>query len=522
VQASIKVDEGGLSKRDYIPLAIALFVDICLLLVSIGRPMNRFNGLIPKMRAAERGPVYQILSRFDDIHRDDNQEVLQKFEVFRHVVFDFHGDYYVAVPLDAPSDATDDKRKRLQQEAHLLGNLFASFEKEKIFSRVYNPMLTRRVIQKKLARQGSKFSQSQAFRIYRFRDGAWSEIILGAVMGAARDLPPKPKKLTQPTVLSEQRAEDVEVEYRPLEASPVDRVRTSEPEHSPLYHPLEPDVATIGDSEEQQQQEYIDPEKTKRQFGAYASHVMRPLDPTPNVQTAPSQRQPEERSDMRFDGSSFGDQEFGAQDQHFDPLNGAAEHSSTEPHPNNVLSMKAHLNPERGHGSVREGGQAADFALNDAYPLEEILAFHSDQASSDHDADFEQTRPVVSAPEEIALQPVAEPDLGENVNVRITERTADFTMPRSAAPSLPHELLNMAEHAQAEQSYSDPVHSEEPLPVMVEDDSDPIDQRADYLNDTQIGIDDRAHDMDYFDTTEIEDNATKIASRFARNGQASD
>jgi hypothetical protein len=47
-QAQIKVGEGGLSKRDYIPLAIALFVDLCLLLVSIGRPMNRLHGLIPR------------------------------------------------------------------------------------------------------------------------------------------------------------------------------------------------------------------------------------------------------------------------------------------------------------------------------------------------------------------------------------------------------------------------------------------------------------------------------------------
>ncbi len=49
----------GLSKRDYIPLAIAVFVDLCLLLVSIGRPMhNRLHTLVPKMQAAERGPVY--------------------------------------------------------------------------------------------------------------------------------------------------------------------------------------------------------------------------------------------------------------------------------------------------------------------------------------------------------------------------------------------------------------------------------------------------------------------------------
>jgi hypothetical protein len=182
--SSSGLSQGGLSQRDYIPLAIALFVDLCLLLVSIGRPMNRLNGLVPKMREAERGPIYQILSKFDDIHRDP--QIREKFEVFRHVVFDFHGDYYVAVPLDAPRNRNPDEVKNLQQEAHLLGNLFASFEKEKIFSRVYNPLLSSKTIQKKLWRQGSKFAASQAFRTYRFRDGAWSDIILGAVMGAAR------------------------------------------------------------------------------------------------------------------------------------------------------------------------------------------------------------------------------------------------------------------------------------------------------------------------------------------------
>src|SRR5262249_54482241 len=32
----------GLAKRDYVPLAVAIFVDLCLLLVSIGRPVNQF------------------------------------------------------------------------------------------------------------------------------------------------------------------------------------------------------------------------------------------------------------------------------------------------------------------------------------------------------------------------------------------------------------------------------------------------------------------------------------------------
>ena len=193
--ASVYAEPVGLSKRDYIPLAIAVFVDFCLLLVSIGRPINRLNGLVPVMREAERGPIIKILSRFNEIHRDP--EIRQNFEVFRHVVFDLHGVYYVAVPLDAPYRPTgrsaqasfgygSNDAQELQHEAHLLANLFTGFEQQKIFSRVYNPFLTTKAIQKKLWRQGSKFAGCQAFRVYRFRDGAWSEMILQAVMGAAK------------------------------------------------------------------------------------------------------------------------------------------------------------------------------------------------------------------------------------------------------------------------------------------------------------------------------------------------
>ena len=188
-------DQAGLSKRDYVPLAIAIFVDLCLLFVSMGKSRNRLQGLVPKMREAERGPVIQILSRFNEIHRD--AEIRENFEMFRHVVFDFHGDYYAAIPLNAPyrpNPANGRQRQgygvsdaqELLQEAHLLGNLFASFEKEKIFTRVHSPLLSTKTVQKRLRRQGSKFANSEAFRIYRFKDGAWSEIILGAVMGAAR------------------------------------------------------------------------------------------------------------------------------------------------------------------------------------------------------------------------------------------------------------------------------------------------------------------------------------------------
>ncbi|HEX2840594.1 hypothetical protein [Hyphomicrobium sp.] len=179
---AIAPGEGGLSKRDYVPLAVAVFVDICLLLVSIGRPAHGLSGLMPKMREAERGPVIEILSRFNDIHRDP--EVRESFELFRHVVFDVHGAYYVAVPLDAPPHVSLERREELRVEAQLLANLFTSFEKDKIFRRTWTPFAG--TVQKKLERQGSKFAGSEAFRVYKFRDGAWSEIILGAVMGAAR------------------------------------------------------------------------------------------------------------------------------------------------------------------------------------------------------------------------------------------------------------------------------------------------------------------------------------------------
>lgn len=180
---AINAEQAGLSKRDYVPLAVAVFVDLCLFLVSmVQQSAGRLDGLMPKMRAAERGPVIQILSRFNEIHRDN--EIRENFEIFRHVVFDMNGDYYVAVPLDAPPRLNPHEREALRVEAQLLANLFASFEKEKIFKRTMLP--TTASIQKRLKRQGSKFAGSEAFRVYRFADGAWSDIILGAVMGAAR------------------------------------------------------------------------------------------------------------------------------------------------------------------------------------------------------------------------------------------------------------------------------------------------------------------------------------------------
>jgi hypothetical protein len=199
----------GLSKRDYIPLGVAIFVDICLLLVSIGRPMNRFVATRQSMIEAERGPVFPILSRFSEIH--NHEEMRRTFDVFREVIFESGGTYYVAVPLNAPR--SHPQREQLRRDAQALANLCYALEGQGVLSRPWKiaPGL---VATRKLRRQGSKFiecyreSQSApvpraaralmsmfiadrsgderpAFRIYAFKSGAWPEMILGAVMGAA-------------------------------------------------------------------------------------------------------------------------------------------------------------------------------------------------------------------------------------------------------------------------------------------------------------------------------------------------
>ena len=199
----------GLSKRDYIPLGVAVFVDLCLLLVSIGRPMNRFVATRQSMIDAERGPVFPILSRFSEIH--NHEEMRRSFDVFREVIFESGGTYYVAVPLNAPRGHP--QREQLRRDAQALANLCYALEGQGVLTRPWKiaPGL---VARRKLRRQGSKFiecyrdnyvapipragralmamfmsdrkgEEAPAFRIYAFKNGAWPEMILGAVMGAA-------------------------------------------------------------------------------------------------------------------------------------------------------------------------------------------------------------------------------------------------------------------------------------------------------------------------------------------------
>jgi hypothetical protein len=182
---ALMTQEPGLGPRDYIPLFIAIFVDFCLLLVSINRPINRFHVLVQTVRDARDGPVGEILARFHETHLTG---LRREFEVFQHAVFDFLGDYYVAVPINAQ-----------RTEARYLANLFVGLEGKGIVDRVLLPPAF--VVQRKLKLQGSAFAQERAFRLYRFRTGAWSKLVLDAILGAGPRLPAERQQSAKPTEL---------------------------------------------------------------------------------------------------------------------------------------------------------------------------------------------------------------------------------------------------------------------------------------------------------------------------------
>ncbi|RMF06078.1 MAG: hypothetical protein D6773_04695, partial [Alphaproteobacteria bacterium] len=181
----------GLGSRDYIPLFVALFVDFCILLVSINRPINRFQMLVTLTKEAREGPIAVILERFHESHM---QGLSREFEIFQHVVFDFLGDYYVAVPLSAR-----------RNDARYLANLLVSLEGKGIIDRVMLPPAF--VVRRKLRNQGSDFADEKVFRLYRFRDGAWSKMVLDAILGAERSGEPAEERAAADPTPGERRQE---------------------------------------------------------------------------------------------------------------------------------------------------------------------------------------------------------------------------------------------------------------------------------------------------------------------------
>jgi hypothetical protein len=206
-------DQAGLSDRDYIPLMIAIFVDVCILLVSINRPFGPFFNLGQDLsRAKQRGPMQGVLETFYRVFQDQfhlpaghGPSPGDLIAPLQDVVFDYKGDYYAAVPLDfreenydlwakARTSAPSFESSRALERSRYLAAIFAVMEGEKLVRLLGVEKrrdgsvlhgLDEATVRAKLDKQGSMYAQADAFRIYRFGRGKWADLLMQTVGSAA-------------------------------------------------------------------------------------------------------------------------------------------------------------------------------------------------------------------------------------------------------------------------------------------------------------------------------------------------
>ncbi len=199
----------GLTDRDYIPLTIAIFVDLCILLVSVNRPFGPFFELSRSMEAARRGGMNDYLETFYKVFQDQfdparRPTAADVIAPIQDVVFDHKGMYYAAVPLDfreedykkwlerrtGPSAAQAifqaTSEKPLEESRYITG-VFATLEGSGFVDLVdaKDEGLDTPLIKQKLDQQGSVYAQADAFRVYRFRRRAWAQILIQSVGSSA-------------------------------------------------------------------------------------------------------------------------------------------------------------------------------------------------------------------------------------------------------------------------------------------------------------------------------------------------
>ena len=202
--------ENGLTQRDYVPLMIAIFVDICILLVSVNRPFGPFFQLSQSMDAARRGDMSDYLETFYKVFQnqfdpDRRPSAAAVIAPIQDVVFDHRGHYYAAVPLDFREE---DYREWLKQRtgpsaaeaifqatsdrplevSRYITSVFATLEGNDFVRLVdaETENMDLALIKKKLDQQGSVYAQADAFRLYKFRRNAWAQILLQSVGSGAK------------------------------------------------------------------------------------------------------------------------------------------------------------------------------------------------------------------------------------------------------------------------------------------------------------------------------------------------
>jgi hypothetical protein len=216
LEAAFTQDAAGLSDRDYIPLMIAIFVDVCILLVSVNRPFGPFFNLGQDLsRARARGAMQGVLETFYGVFQAqfhlDQGEAPKPGELIaplQDVVFDYKGDYYAAVPLDfreenydhwaaARANAPSFESSRALERSRYLAAVFAILEGRRLVRLLGEEKkgrfgkgnslngLDEPAVRAKLDKQGSMYAQADAFRVYRFERGKWAELLIETVGSAA-------------------------------------------------------------------------------------------------------------------------------------------------------------------------------------------------------------------------------------------------------------------------------------------------------------------------------------------------
>ena len=214
LESALTQNKAGLSDRDYIPLTIAIFVDVCILLVSVNRPFGPFFNLGRDLtRAKTRGPMQGVLETFYSVFQDEfrlrgeGPSPGELIAPLQDVVFDYRGEYYAAVPLDFREEnykqwaehranAPSFESSRALERSRYLAAVFAILEGENLvrllgderkgrFRGAVPETLTEETVRAKLDKQGSMYAQADAFRIYQFRPGKWAGLLIETVGSAA-------------------------------------------------------------------------------------------------------------------------------------------------------------------------------------------------------------------------------------------------------------------------------------------------------------------------------------------------
>jgi hypothetical protein len=166
---------GGLSERDIIPLVIAVFVDLCILLVSINRPFSRVLRTLSSMEPARNSnliaflaPVYRVFSDNFDPHAPPLPGDI--IAPLVDAVFDHEGKYYAAAPSNSRYVSSAFDLLQGQNFVRLLRN---------------RKDLNDDAIRKKLKERNSTLAGAHSFRVFEFAPDAWAEFLHAALGSAA-------------------------------------------------------------------------------------------------------------------------------------------------------------------------------------------------------------------------------------------------------------------------------------------------------------------------------------------------